>query len=248
MDIWKPARSWTGWGHKMTTDPRQAVIYARYSPQRNADKKSMTIDAQVAYCRDSCEREGWDVVSVFQDEALSGANVDRPGLESALTHTCQVKGVFVVYSLSRASRSAKHAIGLAERLEKCGADFKSATEPFDTSTPHGRFFFHLMSILGQLDRELIAERTSQLMLEHQKAGRRMSLHAPIGWAVDWEDPTRLVEHPGEQNAIRLVAILRKKGLSYRAIAEQLDKSGVKARGGRPWAFGQIGRIVKRLAV
>ena len=37
--------------------------------------------------------------------------------------------------------------------------FKSLTDSIDTSTPSGRFFFHVMASLAQMERELVVERT-----------------------------------------------------------------------------------------
>ena len=37
--------------------------------------------------------------------------------------------------------------------------FRSPTDGIDTTTPTGRFFFHVMASLAQMERELLAERT-----------------------------------------------------------------------------------------
>jgi DNA invertase Pin-like site-specific DNA recombinase len=37
--------------------------------------------------------------------------------------------------------------------------FRSLTDSIDTSTPAGRFFFHVMSALAEMERDLIVERT-----------------------------------------------------------------------------------------
>jgi serine recombinase len=37
--------------------------------------------------------------------------------------------------------------------------FQSVTDGVDTKTPAGRFFFHVMASLAQMERELILERT-----------------------------------------------------------------------------------------
>jgi hypothetical protein len=37
--------------------------------------------------------------------------------------------------------------------------FRSVTDGIDTKTTHGRFFFHVMASLAQMERELILERT-----------------------------------------------------------------------------------------
>lgn len=44
-------------------------------------------------------------------------------------------------------------------LHKQGIQFKSLTDAIDTGTPAGRFFFHVMASLAEMERELIIERT-----------------------------------------------------------------------------------------
>ncbi|EDD5837656.1 helix-turn-helix domain-containing protein [Salmonella enterica subsp. enterica serovar Enteritidis] len=46
-----------------------------------------------------------------------------------------------------------------EELRECGVNFRSLTDSIDTSTPMGRFFFHIMGALAEMERELIVERT-----------------------------------------------------------------------------------------
>ena len=47
----------------------------------------------------------------------------------------------------------------------------SLTDGIDTTTPNGRFFFHMMASLAQMERELIAERTKAGMDAARKRGR-----------------------------------------------------------------------------
>ena len=48
---------------------------------------------------------------------------------------------------------------LVNELETQKVHFQSITDGVDTKTPAGRFFFHVMASLAQMERELIMERT-----------------------------------------------------------------------------------------
>ena len=49
--------------------------------------------------------------------------------------------------------------------------FQSLTDGINTKTPAGRFFFHVMASLAQMDRELLVERTRAGLVAAKKRGR-----------------------------------------------------------------------------
>ena len=89
---------------------------------------------------------------------VSGARINRPGLQEALSQV-RPGDTLVVWKLDRLGRSVKGLIELVIKLEKKGAHFTSLTDQIDTGTPAGRFFFHVMASLAQMEGELIIERT-----------------------------------------------------------------------------------------
>lgn len=106
---------------------------------------------------------------IFQDR-MSGARADRPGLQEALSHL-RNGDVLAVYKLDRLGRSVKDLVTLVNELEAKGIHFQSLTDQIDTSTPAGRFFFHVMASLAQMERELIVERTRAGLEAAKKQGR-----------------------------------------------------------------------------
>ena len=60
---------------------------------------------------------------------------------------------------------------LVNELEARKVHFQSITDSVDTKTPSGRFFFHIMSALSQMERELILERTRAGLEVARCAGR-----------------------------------------------------------------------------
>lgn len=52
-----------------------------------------------------------------------------------------------------------------------GVNFRSLTDSIDTNTPAGRFFFHVMSALAEMEREQIVERTRAGLAAAREQGR-----------------------------------------------------------------------------
>ncbi len=92
------------------------------------------------------------------DDTMSGKVADRPGLQKALD-ILRKGDTFVVWKLDRLGRSVKQLVDLVSAFEAESINFVSLTDSIDTSTPAGRFFFHVMASLAEMERELTVERT-----------------------------------------------------------------------------------------
>ncbi len=126
-----------------------------------------TEDQHLILQLEALEKTGCE--KIFTDK-MSGTRADRPGLKDALSHLRQ-GDTLVVWKLDRLGRSVKGLVDLVGDLEKQGVHFKSVTDSIDTSTPAGRFFFHVMASLAQMERELIVERTRAGLAAAKKQGR-----------------------------------------------------------------------------
>ena len=94
---------------------------------------------------------------IFEDK-ISGSRAERPGLAKAL-EMLRDGDTLVVWKLDRLGRSVKNLVDLVGELQKKGIHFQSLTDAIDTGTTSGRFFFHVMASLAQMERELTVERT-----------------------------------------------------------------------------------------
>lgn len=59
----------------------RAVIYARYSSDL---QREASIEDQIRLCKEKVAREGWSLVQVYRDAAISGATALRPGYQALL--------------------------------------------------------------------------------------------------------------------------------------------------------------------
>lgn len=141
------------------------VGYARVS---SADQN---LDLQLAALqRAGCER-------VFTDQA-GGARGDRPGLSQALSHL-RPGDRLLVWKLDRLGRTVRQLVSFVESLKAQGVEFGSLTDDIDTSTPTGRFFFHMMSALAEMERDLIRERTLAGLAAARARGLRGGRHPKL---------------------------------------------------------------------
>jgi DNA invertase Pin-like site-specific DNA recombinase len=138
------------------------IGYARVSTQ----------DQNLELQRDALAKAGCE--KVFEDK-MSGTRAERPGLAKTL-EMLREGDTLVVWKLDRLGRSVKQLVDLVGTLRKQDIQFKSLTDAIDTATPSGRFFFHVMASLAEMERELTVERTrAGLKVAHQlgrKGGRK----------------------------------------------------------------------------
>ena len=230
---------------------KRAIGYLRVSTTDQATD-GVSLEAQRERVRAWCGANDYrlDDADVFVDPGLSGKRADnRPGLQAALDAVCKRRGALVVYSLSRLARSTKDAIGIAERLDKAGADFVSLTESIDTTTAAGKMIFRMLAVLAEFERDLVSERTRAALAHKRKNGERISRYPPFGWRFEDksdDDTAKLVELPEEQRVITEIRDMRAAGHSYRRIATELSQRGIPTKAGRAaWTHQSVRSIVLR---
>ncbi len=133
---------------------------------------------------------------------MSGKTSDRPGLKKVL-RTLSEGDTLVVWKLDRLGRSMRHLVTLIEDLRGRGINFRSLTDSIDTSTPMGRFFFHVMGALAEMERELIVERTRAGLAAARQQGR-IGGRRPKLTAEQWEQAGRLLEAGESRQRVALI--------------------------------------------
>jgi DNA invertase Pin-like site-specific DNA recombinase len=129
-----------------------------------------TEDQNLDLQRDALTKAGCE--KIFEDK-VSGARDERPGLTDALSHL-RPGDCLVVYKLDRLGRTTRGLIDMVAELQKRGVEFRTlagATQ-IDTSTAQGRFFFHVLAALAEMERDLIRERTMAGLAASRARGRK----------------------------------------------------------------------------
>jgi DNA invertase Pin-like site-specific DNA recombinase len=136
---------------------RMLIGYARVS----TDEQSLDLQLDALKAA-GCKR-------IFTDK-VSTTKADHPGLADALSHLRHTD-VLVIWKLDRLGRTVKGLVDFVADLHGRKIQFRSLTDGIDTTTPAGRFFFHVMASLAQMERELLAERTRAGLDAARRRGR-----------------------------------------------------------------------------
>lgn len=228
----------------MTTlgDDVRVGIYVRRSTDDEHQPYSIEAqDTRLGAYIDS--QPGWRLVTRFSDDA-SGATTGRPGLQRALAAArAGLIDVLLVYRVDRFSRNLRDMVMLLDELDSAGVVFRSATEPFDTSTPMGRMLVQMLGMFAQFERDTIIDRVIAGMERKAAKGKWKGGKRPFGYQVNKTTHTLVIDEH-EAIIVRLIFDLYTKDrLGSRAIAKVLNERGHRTSSGGKWSGHQVIRAL-----
>ncbi|WP_368491203.1 recombinase family protein [Clostridium sp. BJN0013] len=160
----------------------KAAIYSRKSLFTG---KGESIENQIQLCKEYGEKNlnlKDDNFIIYEDEGFSGGNTNRPKFQELLKDVKKKKfDVLMCYRLDRISRNVADFSTTLELLQQHNISFVSIKEQFDTSTPMGKAMVYIASVFAQLERETIAERIRDNMIQLAKTGRWLGGQTPLGF-------------------------------------------------------------------
>ena len=105
-------------------------------------------------------------------ETLSAVAARRPVYERVIARL-KPGDKLVVWSLDRAFRCARDALNEAHALQQRGIHFHIADLQLDTTTPHGKLIFTVMSGIAEFEREVLIQRTKEGIAAARARGKRI---------------------------------------------------------------------------
>lgn len=179
---------------------------AIYSRKSKFTGKGDSINNQIQMCKDyiSNNFQGEKIdFSIYEDEGFTGANTNRPEFKKLMKDIPHKKfDALICYKLDRISRNVSDFSNTLSYIQQYNTNFISIKEQFDTTTPMGRAMIYIASVFAQLERETIAERVKDNMLELAKNGRWSGGKLPLGY--DSERYKYYDDEGIERSAVRLI--------------------------------------------
>jgi len=215
-------------------NPLRVVLYARYSSDRQSEH---SIEDQIRICRAHAEQNGWQVVQTFQDAAISGSTMLRPGYQ-ALQVAMRGGEVDVVLAeaLDRFSRDQEHVAAFYKLAAYHRVRLVTLSEG-EVSVLH----VGLKGTMNALYLEDLAAKTRRGLEGRVRAGRATG-PAPYGYRrvthvlrADGEIDRGLREIIPEQAAVvRRIFEEYAAGVTPGVLARRLNAEGIAAPRGKGW--------------
>jgi site-specific DNA recombinase len=229
----------------------RAIGYCRVSTQEQAEQ-GISLDAQEARIRAYATMRGLELVDVVVDAVVSAGKYtleEREGGKRVLAavRSRTVRHV-IALKLDRLFRNTIDCLTTVQAWDKAGVschliDMGGAS--IDTASAMGRMFLTMAAGFAEMERNLTAERTTAALSRKREKGERVGC-LPYGKQLD-ADGLHLIDHAPEQAIIHTVRELRSAGLSYRAVAAELNHLGLVNRAGGRFNHTQVVRMLEEAA-
>ena len=222
----------------------KAALYIRVSTEDQA-KEGYSLEVQQEYLESFVQRERHEVFKVYCDDGISAYSTRRPALQQLLADAKAKRfELVVVHKIDRFSRNLKDLLMLVDEISSYGVAFKSATEPFDTTTSAGKLMFQQLGSFAEFERNRIAERVFPGMIKGVQQGNWQGARfAPFGYTYNKAKKLLEVEER-EAGIVKLIYTMYLSGKSTHDIAAYLDKKGYKTRTGKQFYNKFICDILK----
>jgi len=216
----------------------RVAIYRRISTDE--ERQPFSLDAQqerlAAYI---AAQPGWVLARSYSDR-MSGKRLDRPGLQQALQDARAGRyDLLLVFKVDRLARSTGGLAKVLEELDAAGVAFRSASEPFDTSTAAGRMMMQMLGVFAEFEREMIVERTRMGLARKAARGHWTGGTAPIGYRHDPEAQVLVPEPLHAALVQRIFMLYVDRRLGSAAISSLMNDAGQLTSRGRRWTPNRV---------
>ena len=171
----------------------RAAIYCRLSKDDDLDGESASIANQRAMLETYCEKQGWEVVAVYQDDGYTGLNMERPDLKRMLKAIERRQiNLVVTKDLSRLGRNYLQTGFLIEDFfPRNGVRYIAMNDGIDTMRDNNDIA-PFKNILNEMYSKDISKKVHSSYLLKAQKGQFTGCLAPFGYQKDPEDKNHLL--------------------------------------------------------
>lgn len=192
--------------------------------------------------RQLCQYKGFEIYDVYKDAGISAKDMQHRADFQRMMEDMK-KGLInyiVAYKLDRVTRSVRDLEVLITTLEENNCYLICDRDDVNTSTANGRFFVRMLTVLSQLEIEIVSERTKFGLGGAIKAGH-IPGNCPLGYYRDKDKVMK--KDVSTSKVIERIFELYLEGKSYQQIANLFNQEKVLYPEKKKWTDSVIEKII-----
>ena len=223
----------------MEEERKIAGIYIRVSTEDQA-REGFSLGEQEEKLKQLCDYKGYKVYKVYCDAGISAKDMEhRPKFQEMLKDMKEGKLNYIVaYKLDRITRSVRDLEELISVLEQYNCFLLCDRDDVNTSTANGRFFVRMLTVLSQLEIEIVSERTKFGLNGAIKSGH-IPGQRPFGYKSA-EDKKMIIDN-ATRPYVEKIFDMYLEGKSFQQIANYFKENNIYPK--KNWKDTTIQKII-----
>jgi DNA invertase Pin-like site-specific DNA recombinase len=236
--------------HETTTEKNLELIpaagYLRVSTDNQAADDKFGLIEQRELIEKYASNNGFKIVEWYSDPGVSGALLDRPGLNELLKASKgkQFQAV-IIAKMDRIARDLYIQLWVEKELKIYDVSLISASEPLNGNDPMTQAFKQMLGVFAQLEKEIIAGRLAGGRKQKANTGGYAGGRAAIGYTAKRGQKYLMVNDEKAAAVRRALELSRKRSLSLQDIADILNREGYTTAENKTFTKMQVKRIIDR---
>ena len=193
----------------------KVALYCRVS----TSTKDQTTENQLRELKSYCDRMGYKIYKVYEDEVSGAKSREKRPAYSELCKDAFLKkfDVIIGWDVSRFGRSMKEFVSFLSDMDEKGIGVIAVKNGLDTSSSSGRMMMKLIGVLEEWNREMLVERTNaglaRTVANGTKLGRRKVTNDTM--------TAKIIELRNDKKSLREIA--SEVGVSTATVQRELKK-------------------------
>lgn len=222
---------------------KTAVAYARFSSENQREE---SLDAQVRGIQDYANRNGFVILKIYADRAVSARTDQRPEFQrmfSDIRNGIVVPNAILVHKFDRFSRDRADSAVYKRELKQRGMRLISVLEAVDDS-PESIILEGLLESLAEYYSRNLSREVLKGLRENALKCASTGGCPPLGYDIDPETKKYIINER-EAEAVRLIFKRYLEGEGYSAIINELNSSGYKTKRGKAFGKNSLHEVLKQ---
>lgn len=223
----------------MDNERKIAGVYIRVSTEDQA-REGFSLGEQEEKLLQLCKFKELEAYKVYKDAGISAKDMEhRPQFQAMLQDMKEGKINYIVaYKLDRITRSVRDLEELISVLEQYNCFLLCDRDDVNTSTANGRFFVRMLTVLSQLEIEIVSERTKFGLNGAIKSGH-IPGQRPFGYTKS-EDKKMIIDN-ATRPYVEKIFDMYLEGKSFQQIANYFKENNIYPK--KKWHDTTIQKII-----